>query len=84
MEVRVAIGMVADVVSFFPHAYHDIGVLLGGPSYYKKRSLNCVIPKNVQNPRSVNWIWPVIDCDGNLRPVPIPMLEQLPVGHGAV
>ena len=69
--------MAANLVPFFLHAHHDIRVLLGGSTYYKKRSLHLVIAKNVQYLWRIDRIRPVIDGDGNLRPVPISMLQVI-------
>jgi hypothetical protein len=71
MAIRVA----TDLVPLFPHPQYKFRILFGGAPDYKEGSFHRVISKEVQHARSVNRIRPVIDCDGNLRAVPIPMLK---------
>jgi len=75
VEVWVAIRVATDFVSFFLHPQHEFRILFGGTAHNEESSSHRVISKDVQHPRGMDWIRSVINGDGNLRPVPTPMLK---------
>jgi hypothetical protein len=79
MTVRVA----PNFVSLVPHPQHKFRILLSGPSHYKEGSFHSVVSEDVQHPWGMDMIWPVINGNGYLFPIPSSMLKQLSTGKDA-
>ena len=59
-------GVIGDQVSLFPGAAHDLRMLVGAAANHKKCRLDALLPQQVQQPRRVHRVGPVVEGQRHL------------------